>query len=75
MNNIKKIFNLLTHQERKRTYLLLTMIIIMALLDMLGVASIMPFIAMLTNYDAIEKMPLFKDFYFFLKSKLFFSNN
>jgi len=41
----------------------------MALLDMLGVASIMPFIAMLTNYDAIEKMPLFKDFYFFFKFK------
>jgi ABC-type multidrug transport system fused ATPase/permease subunit len=69
MNNIKKIFKILTHQERIRTYQLLTMIIIMAFLDMLGVASIMPFIVVLTNYTTLEKIPLFNDFYIFFNFK------
>jgi len=69
MNNIKKIFKILNHQERIRTYQLLTMIIIMAFLDMLGVASIMPFIVVLTNYNTLEKIPLFNDFYIFFNFK------
>ncbi len=69
MNNIKKILKILTHQERKRTYQLLIMIIIMAFLDMVGVASIMPFIVVLTNYNTLEKIPLFNDLYFFFNFK------
>lgn len=69
MNNIIKIFNILTYQERKRTYLLLTMIVIMAFLDMLGVASIMPFIVVLSNYNTLDQFPLFRDFYIFFNFK------
>ena len=54
MKTLEKFLYLLSHQERKRIYLLLVMILIMALLDMLGVASIMPFIAVLTNPELIE---------------------
>ncbi len=54
MKIIKKFLYLLSHQERKRAYLLMVMILIMALLDMLGVASIMPFIAVLSNPELIE---------------------
>jgi|TARA_B100001741_G_C16552297_1_gene600084 ABC-type multidrug transport system fused ATPase/permease subunit len=54
MKIIKKFLYLLSHQERKQVYLLLVMILIMALLDMLGVASIMPFIAVLSNPELIE---------------------
>ena len=51
---IKKILFLLTPSERKRAGLLLLMILIMALLDTIGVASILPFIAVLTNPELIE---------------------
>ena len=54
MNTIKKFLYLLSHKERKRAYFLLGMILIMAFLDMLGVASIMPFIAVLSNPELIE---------------------
>ncbi len=54
MQNIKKLSYLLTYDERLRTLLLLIMVLIMALIDMLGVASIMPFIAILANPQLIE---------------------
>lgn len=54
MKTIKKLLELLTPPERKRAYLLLGMILVMAMLDMLGVASIMPFMAILANPDLVE---------------------
>ncbi len=54
MQNIKKFLFLLSSHERKRAGLLLFMMLIMALLDMIGVASILPFIAVLTNPSLIE---------------------
>ena len=54
MQTLKKILYLLNSQERKRAALLLLMIIIMALIDMIGVASILPFMAVLANPDVIE---------------------
>ena len=56
MNYLKKIFYLLSNIERRRAYLLLSMIIIMALLDMIGVASILPFMAVMTNLSIIENI-------------------
>ena len=54
MKIFKKLFFLLSPHERKRAGILLIMIIIMALLDMIGIASILPFIAVLTNPSLIE---------------------
>ena len=54
MQIIKKVLFLLTPSERLQAYLLLFMILIMALLDTIGVASILPFIAILTNPNLIE---------------------
>ena len=54
MQTFKKLLFLLTPLERKRAGLLLIMILIMALLDMIGVASILPFMAVLTNPGLIE---------------------
>ncbi len=54
MQKFKKILYLLSSHERKRALLLLIMITIMALLDTMGVASILPFMAVLTNPDIIE---------------------
>ena len=54
MQTFKKLLFLLTPHERKNAGLLLIMILIMALLDMIGVASILPFMAVLTNPNLIE---------------------
>ena len=54
MQKIKKILFLLSPEERKSANLLLIMITVMALLDMLGVASILPFMAVLTNPELIQ---------------------
>ena len=54
MQTFKKILFLLTPRERKSASLLLLMILLMALLDVIGVASILPFMAVLTNPSLIE---------------------
>ena len=54
MYDFKKLLFILSSSEKKQAILLLLMILIMAFLDMLGVASILPLIAVLTNPDIIE---------------------
>ena len=54
MQTVKKLLFLLSSKERKQAALLLIMTIIMALLEMIGVASILPFIAVLSNPDIIN---------------------
>lgn len=54
MTSFKKIFGLLTPPERRNAILLMIMILVMAFLDMLGVASILPFVAVLANPDLIH---------------------
>ena len=54
MQTFKKLLFLITVQERKRAVLLLIMILIMALLDMIGIASILPFTTVLVNPSLIE---------------------
>ena len=54
MNFLKKITYILTPKERKLAIILLLMIFGMGLVDMLGVASIMPFIAVLSNPEIID---------------------
>ena len=54
MLTLKKLFYLLTLPERKRAGLLMAMILVMAFLDMLGVASILPFVAVLANQELVQ---------------------
>ncbi len=54
MQTFKKLLFLLSPDERKQAGLLLFAILIMALLDMIGVASILPFMAVLTNPSLVE---------------------
>jgi ABC-type bacteriocin/lantibiotic exporter with double-glycine peptidase domain len=54
MQTFKKILFLLSAQERKDALLLLIMITIMALFDMIGVASILPFVAVLSNPSLVD---------------------
>ncbi|MDC0402608.1 ABC transporter ATP-binding protein/permease [Candidatus Pelagibacter sp.] len=54
MNTYQKFLFLLSSSERKEAAVVLGMILIMALLDVMGVASILPFMAVLTNPNIIE---------------------
>ncbi len=54
MQTLKKLFFLLSSNERLRMMILLVMIFIMAIIDMLGIASILPFMAILSNPGFIE---------------------
>ena len=67
MQTLKKILHLLSSQEHKKFGLLIVMAIIMAVLDVIGVASILPFISVLTNPSIIETN--------FIINKLFYASN
>jgi len=54
MQLFKKLIFLLSSYERKQAFLLLLMILVMALLDVIGVASILPFMAVLTDATLVE---------------------
>jgi ABC-type bacteriocin/lantibiotic exporter with double-glycine peptidase domain len=54
----KKLIILLTRHERKRAGLLMGMIIVMAFLDTLGVASILPFMAVLSDPGLVQDNPV-----------------
>lgn len=57
MNLLKKILALLSPPERRRAYGLLGMILVMAFLDVVGVASIMPFMAVLADPAQVQANP------------------
>lgn len=57
MVTIKKLLDLLSSTERQRAGVLVSMMLVMALLDTLGVASILPFIAVLTNPTLVQTNP------------------
>ena len=63
MKTFKKLLFLLDNRERKIAFLLLIMIIMMALADMIGVASILPFISVLSNPELIETNSILNNFF------------
>ena len=65
MKNIKKLLKLLSKNERKKAFLLTFLIFISAILDVLGVASIIPLIALLSNPNLIESNVLINKVYVF----------
>lgn len=69
MQTFKKLLFLLTLKERKQASLLLLMVLMMALIDMIGVASILPFMAVLTNPELIETNSILNEM--FQTSKIF----
>ena len=67
VENFKKILYLLTTNERKRAVLLLILILIMALIEAIGVVSILPFMAVLTNPELIDTNIILNDMFQFSK--------
>ena len=66
INTLKKFLYLITLKERKRAAFLLLMIILVSLVDMMGIASILPFMAVVTNQSLIETNEVLKFFFNFL---------
>lgn len=54
---LTKILFLLSAKEKRRGALVLGMVIVMALLETAGVASVMPFLSVLSNPDAVKTNP------------------
>jgi len=51
---IKKILKLLTSRERKRFYMLLVVMIFSAVIEVAGIASILPFLSLISNPETIQ---------------------
>ena len=54
MQIIKKLLFLLSLHERKNVIFLMGMVLVLAMLEMIGVVSILPFMAVLMNPDLID---------------------
>lgn len=57
MGAAKKILELLTPRERRRAYLLFVMVLVMAFLDMVGIAALFPLMRTLANPDLVSSNP------------------
>tara|TARA_B100001057_G_scaffold500752_1_gene617582 strand:+ start:2654 stop:4447 length:1794 start_codon:yes stop_codon:yes gene_type:complete len=68
MKKVSKILDLLTLSEKKDLLILLILIFFMALIDMVGVASILPFIGILSNPEIIISNSFLNYFYTSSKS-------
>ncbi|WBA13979.1 ABC transporter ATP-binding protein [Salinivibrio proteolyticus] len=66
---IKELFYLLTPQQRKRFYLLQILVLAMAMLEVVGIASIGPFMALVGDISLIEKNDFLSSFYAYSNSE------
>ncbi|EGK13985.1 ABC transporter ATP-binding protein [Psychrobacter sanguinis] len=60
---IKEIFSLLSHNQRKRFYILQVLVILMAFTELLGIASIAPFMALVGDMSLLEKDGIYSRLY------------
>ena len=68
MSTLKKAIALLTPHERKRGLLVLVLVMGMALLETAGVASVMPFLAVLGNPEMLHTNPILNRLYTYAQS-------
>ena len=54
MKTLKKILFLLTNKERNQFFILIVMGLVMSIINMIGVASILPFVTILSNPGLVE---------------------
>lgn len=58
MQDLKLAFRILTPDERRKAGWLLLLVITTTLIDIIGVASVMPFLAVMANPDIVQKQPV-----------------
>lgn len=66
LENLRKILQLLEPHERVRSYVLLAMVLVMAFLDAIGVGTVLPFVAVLSDPDAVGRNRYLTAIYDFL---------
>lgn len=66
LTNIRKVLKLLTTRERKRLYMLLGAMTVSALISVVGIASILPFLSLITNQALIQDNKFLNWFYLIL---------
>ncbi len=60
---INNLFNLLSSNQRKRFYILQFLVIVMSVFEILGVASIIPFMALVGDMSQLEQNTFFAEIY------------
>ena len=60
---IKEIFSLLSNDQRKRFYTLQILVVVMAFTELLGIASIAPFMALVGDMSLLEKGGIYSKLY------------
>lgn len=70
---LKKILSLLSANEKKKFIILIILTLISAIIDMLGIASIFPFMTVLSNPQSVENNKILN--YFYNISNIFGVNN
>ena len=55
---VRKVLHLLTRRERQQALLLIPLVIVMALAEVAGIASIAPFLTLVADPDAAQTMPV-----------------
>src|SRR5690625_3310222 len=54
LKTLKELFHLLTAEQRRRFYRLQILVVLMALMELLGIASIGPFMALVADMDLLQ---------------------
>src|SRR5690606_33502987 len=54
-SDLKKIWAILTRYERRRALVMMVLVILMALAEMVGVVSVMPFLSVLARPDIVQE--------------------
>jgi ATP-binding cassette, subfamily B, bacterial PglK len=68
MKKVQKILELLSAKEKSKIFFLLFLILIMALVDTLGIASILPFITILANPELVYNNLFFNKIYHYSRA-------
>ena len=63
LNIINQLFNLLTSNQRKRFYLLQLLVILMAFMEIVGVASIIPFMTLVGDMSQLQQDTFYSHVY------------
>ena len=60
---IKQLFNLLSASQRKKFYLLQVLVILMAFMEIIGVASIIPFMSLVGDMSQLQQDTVYAKLY------------
>lgn len=63
LNTIRELFSLLTASQRKQFYILQLLVVIMAFTELIGIASIAPFMALVGDMSLLEKDGVYSKLY------------